>query len=180
MTLTFVTGNRGKHREASALLPRRVVQHDVGYPEIQADSLQEVARYGLDWLRARVDQPFMLEDAGLFIDGLEGFPGVYSAYAYRTIGNAGILRLLENVENRDAVFRSVVGLDDGEQHFFTGECPGSVATDIRGEHGFGYDPIFIPEGSNRTFAEMTSAEKNRYSHRGSVIRKLASYLSTLP
>ncbi|MFO8133821.1 MAG: XTP/dITP diphosphatase [Thermoplasmatota archaeon] len=180
MNIRFVTGNSGKHREVSAMLPCTVEQRNVGYPEIQADALQEVARYGLDWLRTRVDRPYMLEDAGLFIDGLEGFPGVYSAYAYRTIGNAGILRLLDGAGCRDAVFRSVIGLDDGEQHFFTGECPGSIATDIRGEHGFGYDPIFIPEGSDRTFAEMKPAEKNRYSHRGSAIQKLAAYLSALP
>lgn len=180
MNITFVTGNPGKLAEVSTMLSCRVVQHDVGYPEIQADTLEDVTRFGLNWLRPQIDGPIMIEDAGLFVEGLEGFPGVYSSYAYQTIGNQGILRLLEDAETRDAVFRSVIGLDDGKQHFFTGECHGSLAMTARGEHGFGYDPIFMPEGSGRTFAEMEPAEKNRHSHRGSAIRKLASYLASLP
>ncbi len=180
MKLRFVTGNEGKQREVSAMLPCEVVQHDVGYPEIQADTLQEVARFGLDWLRPRIDGPFMLEDAGLFIDGLDGFPGVYSSYVYKTIGIHGILQLLENAGGRKAVFRSVIGVYDGEQHFFTGECHGSIAREVWGEHGFGYDPIFVPEGSEMTFAEMQPTEKNRYSHRGSAVEKLSAYLAMLP
>ncbi len=180
MKIRFVTGNPGKLREARATLPCRVVQHDVGYPEIQADTLREVARFGMDWLHTRIDGPFILEDAGLFVHGLDGFPGVYSSYVYGTIGNEGLLQLLEDATGRAATFRSVVGLDDGEQHLFTGECHGSIATSMRGERGFGYDPVFTPDGSDLTFAEMTQAEKNRYSHRGSAVRKLARYLSSLP
>lgn len=162
------------------MLTCQVVQHDVGYPEIQADTLQKVVRFGLEWLGPRIDGPFMIEDAGLFVDGLGGFPGVYSSYAYQTIGNHGILRLLQDVDERDAVFRSVVGLDHGEQHFFLGESRGSIATAMHGEHGFGYDPIFVPEGSSRTFAEMKTVEKNRYSHRGKALKKLSAYLETFP
>ena len=180
MKITFVTGNEGKQAEVSAMLPCQVIQRDMGYPEIQADTLQDVARYGLDWLRSRIDGPFMLEDAGLFIEELQGFPGVYSSYVYRTIGNQGILRLLKDADLRDAVFRSVIGLYDGEIHFFIGECQGSIAREMRGKHGFGYDPIFMPAGGQQTFAEMAPAEKNRYSHRGSAVKKLAAYLEMLP
>ncbi len=180
MKIRFVTGNQGKLREASAMLPCEVVQHDVGYPEIQADTLEEVARFGLDWLRPRIERPFILEDAGLFVEGLQGFPGVYSSYVYGTIGNEGVLRLLDGSETRAATFRSVVGLDDGEQHLFAGACHGCIAMEQRGSNGFGYDPVFIPEGSDRTFAEMRPDEKNRMSHRAHAIRKLAGYLASLP
>lgn len=180
MKIMFVTGNEGKQAEVSAMLPCQVIQRDVGYPEIQADTLQAVAHHGLDWLCSRIDGAFMLEDAGLFIEGLQGFPGVYSSYVYRTIGNQGILQLLEGADTRSATFRSVIGLYDGEIHFFSGECPGSIAREIRGERGFGYDPIFIPKESQQTFAEMEPTEKNRYSHRGSAVKKLAAYLETIP
>ena len=179
MKITFITSNKGKQAEVSAMLPCQVIQRDMGYPEIQADTLQDVAHYGLDWLRYQVDGTFILEDAGIFIYGLQNFPGVYSSYVYQTIGNQGILQLLEGADNRGATFRSVIGLYDGEEHFFIGECPGSIAKEARGKHGFGYDPIFIPEGSQRTFAEMEPAEKNQYSHRASAVKKIAAYLETI-
>lgn len=173
----FVTSNAGKCAEMRELLTGfDLRQKNVPYPEIQAEDLETVARFGLQWLQDTVEAPFMLEDAGLFIDALHGFPGVYSAYVFGTLGNRGILRLLEGVENRRAVFQSVIGLYDGEMHVFTGACAGSVAREERGDQGFGYDPLFIPEGSTRTFAQMTPAEKNARSHRGRAARQVLTYL----
>ena len=83
---------------------------------------------------------------------------------------------MENVNQRTAIFRSVIGLHDGEMHFFEGICIGKIADGARGAHGFGYDPIFIPQGSNKTFGEMTREEKNQYSHRGRAVEKLSEYL----
>ncbi|WP_054839573.1 XTP/dITP diphosphatase [Thermococcus sp. JCM 11816] len=183
MRLAFVTSNPGKVEEARKYfepLGVEVYQLKVSYPEIQADTLEEVAEYGgAKWLAQRVDGPFFLDDSGgLFVEALKGFPGVYSAYVYKTIGyQGGILKLLEEETNRKAHFKSVIAYWDGELHIFTGRVDGKIATEPpRGSGGFGFDPIFIPEGFDRTFAEMTTEEKNRISHRGRALMEFANWL----
>jgi len=173
----FVTGNWGKFEEARGILGD-VEQRNIGYTEIQADSLEEVAVFGMREVSEKVDGPVMIEDAGLFIETLQGFPGVYSAYVFDTIGNEGILRLLDGVEDRRAVFRSVLGYAEPgmEPILFKGELWGKIAHEPRGSGGFGYDPIFEVEG--KTIAEMDLEEKNRISHRGASIRALKSWLSS--
>ncbi len=174
--ICFVTGNRHKYEEAKKLLSDIEMRH-IPYPEIQADSLEEVAEYGIEFLRKKLDCNFFLEDSGLFISHLNGFPGVYSAYVFKTIGNDGILKLMKDAEDREARFESVIAYYDGEIHLFKGVCKGMIAENATGKKGFGYDPIFIPEGEERTFAEMESEEKNEYSHRGMAMKKFISYLS---
>lgn len=175
--LFFITSNKGKVHEATEKLRHfgfSVAQKDLGYPEVQADSLEEVAAWGATHVQERFDHPFMLEDAGLFIDALQGFPGVYSKYVFFTIGLEGILRLLGGVENRKAVFRSVYAYSEPRKKpmIVIGETKGFISTKKRGSHGFGYDPIFIPDGTEKTFGEMTVEEKNQYSHRGKALDKL--------
>jgi XTP/dITP diphosphohydrolase len=182
--LYFITSNKGKLREATKKLRPigfSVVQKDLGYPEIQADSLEEVAQQGIEHVRAKFHQAFMLEDAGLFIDTLKGFPGVYSKYVFFTIGCPGILRLLQGVENRRAVFRSVYAYNEpGKKPVIVmGECKGMISNEQRGKHGFGYDPIFIPKGAEKTFGEMTTEEKNQFSHRAQALEKLITELKNL-
>jgi XTP/dITP diphosphohydrolase len=123
-----------------------------------------------------------VEDAGLFISRLSGFPGPYSAYVYKTIHNDGILKLLEGSKERDAKFQSVIGYCDQETVcepiFFEGVVNGEITLTERkeqGKSGFGFDPIFEPSGIEKTFAEMTIIEKNRYSHRAMAIRKFAEW-----
>ncbi|HWR63306.1 MAG TPA: XTP/dITP diphosphatase [Candidatus Thermoplasmatota archaeon] len=179
--LYFITSNQGKVKEAiEKLRPLgySVIQKDLGYPEVQADSLEEVALQGIAHIQAKYHQAFMLEDAGLFIDTLQGFPGVYSKYVFFTIGLPGILRLLENKKNRNAVFRSVyVYSEPGKTPVIVvGECSGMISAVPRGEHGFGYDPLFVPQGSEKTFGEMTIEEKNRFSHRSKALEKLVTEL----
>jgi XTP/dITP diphosphohydrolase len=176
-TIFFVTGNKGKAAEATTKLRPlgvKVVQKDLGYPEVQADSLEEVAQYGVTYVRERFDKAFMLEDAGLCIDALQGFPGVYSKYMFFTIGLPGILRLLDGVKNKSAIFRSVYAYSEpGKKPIIVvGECTGTITTERRGTQGFGYDPIFIPKGVSKTFGEMSMDEKNRYSHRAKALEKL--------
>ncbi|MCX6661109.1 MAG: XTP/dITP diphosphatase [Euryarchaeota archaeon] len=182
--LFFITSNKGKVHEATEKLRPlgfSVVQKDLGYPEVQADSLEEVAAWGATYVRDKFDHPFILEDAGLFIDVLQGFPGVYSKYVFFTIGLEGILQLLQDIENRKAVFRSVYAYyKPGEKLIIViGESTGIISTEKQGNHGFGYDPIFIPDGSEKTFGEMTMGEKNQYSHRGKALDKLAIILKDL-
>jgi XTP/dITP diphosphohydrolase len=179
--LYFITSNKGKVKEATEKLRPfgfSVMQKDLGYPEVQADCLEEVAQQGIEYVRAKFNQAFMLEDAGLFIDALQGFPGVYSKYVFFTIGLPGILRLLQGVENRKAVFRSVYAYSEPGKKpvIVVGECNGTISTEQRGKHGFGYDPLFIPKGAEKTFGEMTIEEKNQYSHRAKALEKLITEL----
>ena len=171
----FVTSNKGKHAEARAIFGD-LVQKDIGYTEIQADTLEEVAAYGIKEVAARLDRPAMIEDAGLFVEALKGFPGGYSAYAQKTIGNAGILRLMDGIECRDAYFKSVVAYAEPGQEpvMFKGEVHGQIGFEERGGKGFGYDPIFYVGGTS--LGEMEIEEKNRISHRAASINALKDWL----
>jgi XTP/dITP diphosphohydrolase len=180
MTIYFVTSNKGKFLEAKDILTSFcVVQKDIGYPEVQSSSLEEVILFGLNFLWDTGLEKIIIEDSGLFIEAFQGFPGVYSAYAYQSIGSSGILKLMEGVENRQAVFRSMIGYQEtigGDVALFEGMCTGSISMVPKGDQGFGFDPIFIPQGSDLTFAQMTKQQKNSYSHRGESIRKLKNFL----
>jgi XTP/dITP diphosphohydrolase len=185
VALAFVTGNQGKLAEARHLLDgiTEIEQDPGGYTEIQADTLDAVAQAGLDDVQRRRAPPYFLEDAGLFIDALGGFPGVYSAYVFRTIGLDGILRLMAHLpdDERTARFEAVIAYrdEDHEDHFFHGRAAGHIARAPTGTGGFGYDPIFIPDGSDgRTFAEYAPDEKGSVSHRGAALRALIAHLTT--
>jgi len=179
--IQIITSNNGKIREFKEIFGDSKyvpVQNNIDYPEIQASSLEEVVDFGLSWLKQKANSPFVIDDAGAFIDSLHGFPGVYSRYVYDTIGLEGVLRQMENIDDRSCTFRCVLGLvtESGEKHKFVGECKGVLIDEQRGDGGFGYDPIFIPEGFDKTFAELTPEEKNSISHRGIAMRKLIDFL----
>lgn len=182
--ITFVTGNAGKARELRELLAPRgieVVQNARGYPEVQAETLAEVAEAGARHLLAEgLTPPFLLEDSGLFVAALRGFPGVYSRNALDTIGCAGLLRLMADVEleSRGAAFRAHLLYVDatGGLHGFEGTCPGRIAERAAGTGGFGFDPVFQPRGEERTFAEMDAAEKSASSHRGKAVQAFLGFL----
>lgn len=185
MEIGLITGNEGKVREIS----KRLEDLDIGmikvdgeFIEVQADSLEEVILKGMEFYTREhgSERWLMKDDSGLFIDPLDGFPGVYSAFANKTIDNDGILSLMKGLDNRKAVFRTVIGLHiPGEGlSLFRGECHGSISLEKRGASGFGFDPIFIPEGHDRTFAEMELDEKNSMSHRIRAVEKMVEYLST--
>jgi len=178
--LFFITSNKGKAVESKELFSKSgidVVQKNLGYPEIKANTLDEVAFFGAEFVKNKIDQPFFLEDAGLFIDALNGFPGVYSAYVFHSIGCKGILKLMKDVENRNATFRSVIAYCETgkEPVIIIGECKGAISEKEIGKNGFGYDPIFIPKGQKRTFAQMETDEKNKFSHRGKSLHKLLDF-----
>ena len=132
--------------------------------EIQADALEEIAAEKAREACRRLDGPAMVEDTGLFIHHLHGFPGPYSAYVFRTLGNQGVLRLLRDVTDRGATFQSVFAYcqPDGAPECFPSAVPGVIASECRGE-GWGYDPIFVAEGaSGRTYGELGD-DKNQLS-----------------
>jgi XTP/dITP diphosphohydrolase len=175
LALIFVTRNDHKFLEARELALRfglEIVQSKTEYDEIQSDSLVEIVRRGAKDACLKLGTPCFVEDAGLFIESLNGFPGPYSKFVFSTIGNAGVLKLMEGAPDRSAEFRSAVGFCEpgGEPTVFTGTCRGKIAVEARGAGGFGFDPIFEPEGGGgRTFAEMSVEEKNKFSHRGKAL-----------
>jgi len=180
--ITFITGNEHKVKEARGIFEKFGIEleHiDLGYPEIQG-SLEDVARYGAEYAAGKLKGPVIVEDAGLFIRALNWFPGTYSSYVQETLRNKGILKLMNDVEDRYAEFRSVIGYctPKSEPEIFLGLVSGHIAYEERGNHGFAYDPLFIPEGFNKTFGELTRVEKNEFSHRRKSLEKFASWLNS--
>jgi XTP/dITP diphosphohydrolase len=189
--LFFATGNPGKFEEAKAVLEGEIpglelAQCGAQLSEIQADSLEAVARHKAVDATAACDGNVFVEDAGLFVPVLNGFPGVYSAEVKKMLDCKGILKLMEeytDASDRAAYFEActclyLAGTDEIE--VFHGRIDGVLAFEPRGSKGFGFDPIFIPgepEGNDRTFAEMDVEEKNRVSHRSKALRELIAALA---
>ncbi len=175
MTLKIITSNLGKveeFRKAFGDLNVEVEHLHIPYDEVQTTDLEEVVHKGMEEIRKKGIHDFIIDDSGLFINGLKGFPGVWSAFAQKTIGNGGILKLMEGMDDRSAEFRCCIGCDiHGETVVVTGICKGTILYEKKGAMGFGYDPIFTYDGL-KSFAEISTDEKNMISHRGNAIRLL--------
>jgi XTP/dITP diphosphohydrolase len=183
----FVTGNIHKFNEARKILAEydiSVAMLNIDAIEIQDDSLESIAEFSAIDAAKKTNLPVLVEDAGLFVKALNGFPGPYSSYVYRTVGTKGILKLMQNERKRDAHFSSVVAScnpqESLEPRIFQGKVEGTITYDERGKQGFGFDPIFQPYGRNGTFAEMTIHEKNKHSHRAQALRKFAKWYNLTP
>ena len=196
-TVWFMTGNSGKVREAKhALQPLGfdVVQLQVEGVEItepQVDDLEDVARSKIEQAIPHLPSPhdaLLVEDAGLFVNSLDGFPGVYSAYALKTIGFNGLLNLLKDSNQRSGAFHAVAALWlDGEVHVSRGICNGEIAMQASGNDGFGFDPVFIPHPiktdgieystDGKTFADIDLKEKEMFSHRRKALNGLIQILN---
>ncbi len=151
MSLKFVTSNDHKFAEAKDIAGEQgleIDRVDASYVEIQADTLREVVEASAESALGLAGGPCFVEDAGLFIDILDGFPGPYSSYVFKTIGNQGVLSLMEGVKDKRAEFRSAVGYCEpgSEPRMFEGRARGSITKEERGGSGFGYDPIFMLRG----------------------------------
>ena len=193
MDLIFATHNRHKVSEVQAMLPAGIhvrslsdLGCDEDIPET-ADTLQGNALQKAQFVHERYHCNCFADDTGLEIDALDGRPGVYSA-RYAGEGCSfddnvrKVLAELENVplEQRTARFRTVVALVlDGRTYFFEGKVEGLMTLERHGVEGFGYDPIFLPEGYGQTFAEMDASEKNRISHRGRAMAQMVGFLERL-
>lgn len=182
----FVTGNNNKFKEVSDMflkenLKYTLKQSTIEPVEIQADKLKEIAIFKLNSVRDKIDESIFVEDAGFFVDTpLNGFPGPYSSYVHKTIGNEGIVRMIDDFPQTKAHFEAAIAfyykpLD--KSIIFEGIVKGKVAKKKRGTNGFGFDPIFIPnKNPDYTFAEISTVEKNRFSHRGEALKKLIKFL----
>jgi XTP/dITP diphosphohydrolase len=180
----FATGNINKFQEARRVFSEHKITVGmlrVKTLEIQSESLEEIAKASVMDAFRNCNLPVIVEDAGLFVEALNGFPGPYAAYVYKTIGNSGLLRLLENARSRKASFKSVVAYcstDCKSPACFEGEAFGEITRmerRVADEYGFGFDPIFKPANCNKTFAEMSIARKNEYSHRAKALHKFAEW-----
>ncbi|MEM3095072.1 MAG: RdgB/HAM1 family non-canonical purine NTP pyrophosphatase [Nitrososphaera sp.] len=181
--VTFASTNQNKYREVQSILSAYGISVDfaqVNPVEIQSDSLEEIAREKAKSAFSQVGRAVIVEDDGLFIDMLKGFPGQYSSHAFKTLGNAGIMKLLEGSADRSASFRSLIAFYDGKSLSISeGRVDGRISDRIA-EGGWGYDPIFVPDGADLTFAELKE-KKNEYSHRKKALDNFAQwYKHTVP
>jgi len=180
----FATSNFHKFNEARKILAEyniAVAMLRIKVPEIQDDNPENIAKASALSAMEKAQLPLIVEDAGLFIEELNSFPGPYSKHVLQTIGMNGILRLLEGNNKRRACFKSAVCYRSpkGALRSFCGVAKGKIAQDIRGTQGFGFDPIFIPdENPAMTFGEMPIEGKNRISHRSHALRKFAEWYSS--
>lgn len=176
-TLYFVTGNAMKFREAKALLPE-LEQVNFDLPEEQTLDPHLVISKKLEVAKTQHDGPLIVEDTSLYLDGLNGFPGPLIKWMQQSVGNKGIYELCQNINNRRAVAKTVIGYDDGESiQFFEGVIHGQIVTPY-GNEGFGWDQIFQPDGISETFAEMGEEFKPEFSMRTEAFQKLRDYLAT--
>ena len=191
MKIIFATNNAHKLSEVQAVLGdgfTLVTPRECGITEEipeEQDTLEGNASQKSHYIHDRTGLDCFADDTGLEVAALGGAPGVHSA-RYATDGhdfaanNRLLLRNLEGVADRRARFRTVISLIlNGEEHLFEGVVEGRIIDHKAGHEGFGFDPLFVPDGCERTFAEMSPEEKNAISHRGRAVRKLAEYLHSL-
>lgn len=188
MQIVFATNNLHKLAEVQKMLPNSIELLSLSdincFDEIDETetTLEGNAKLKADYITKKFGSNCFADDTGLEVESLNGAPGVFSA-RYAGAENSSennmqkLLSKLENKSNRKAQFRTVIALNlNDEQFLFEGICKGEILTEKQGEKGFGYDPIFKPEGFTTSFAEMTSKEKNSISHRGIAIQQLVSFL----
>ena len=186
--LVFATSNKGKYNEVKKMMPRNInllCYNDLNFiGDIQetGKTLKQNAKIKSDFIFNNFGINCFADDSGLEIDSLNGMPGVYSArFAGKTCNSNDniekVWKLLTGHNNTDAKFKSILSLNiDGKTFFFEGKIDGKIIFNKRGTNGFGYDSIFIPNGYNKTFAELNSAKKNQISHRSEALKKLIIFL----
>lgn len=172
----FATGNKGKYEEAAEVAEGfgiQLKQLRFNKLEIQSNKLEEIASYAVRHAASATKRAVVAEDAGLFIDALQGFPGPYSSYVYGTLGCEGVLRLMDHTKRRTAHFQAVVAFCSPSKpvRCFSGIVNGIINRKAKGNEGFGFDPIFMPLHHSETFAELSVTKKNRFSHRSKAFTK---------
>ncbi len=184
-TLHFASGNENKYLEIESLFEKeketkneknvRLIFSKILIKEIQSDSIIEVAEDKVRKAFKVIKKPLIVEDDGLFIEYLNGFPGIYSSFVFNTIGNKGILDLLRDNKNRRANFLSIFSFFDGTTiETFSGKTSGYITTKIS-PSGWGFDPIFQPINEYQTYGQINMIKKNEISHRSKAFRKFLKW-----
>ncbi|MFX1483178.1 MAG: XTP/dITP diphosphatase [Promethearchaeota archaeon] len=167
--LALVTMNKNKLKEIAPVFKKYNIEFEtasIEKHEIRSDSVAEIARTAARAAFDTLQQPVVVDDTGFFVTSLNGFPGAYAAFVLKSIGYEGILVLMKGKKNRASEFRTAVGFCDGAHlKTFEGLMSGSLANEPAGNGGFGYDPIFVPDGYTKTYAELSFEEKVSISHR---------------
>ncbi|WP_287954211.1 RdgB/HAM1 family non-canonical purine NTP pyrophosphatase [Acidiplasma sp.] len=173
----FVTHNKNKYIEAYKEFKENGIDIswiETEYPEVQGNDNEFISRWSCESLVGQVNEPFFIDDTGLYIENLNGFPGPYASYVHDTLGNSLIVRLASGSR---AYFKTVISFYYKNNIYqFSGILKGIIADVEHGGHAFGYDPIFVPENSNKTLSELSIEEKNKISHRGKAIKKFMAFL----
>jgi len=169
MTIYFITGNENKFKEANEILNTNLEQIDIDLTEIQELDAKAVIRAKLlEATKLTNKSSFIIEDTSLYFEGLNNMPGPLIKWFLKSVGNEGLYKMAKTFNNYKATATTYIGyLQEDEIKFFKGEIKGTIV-EPQGENGFGWDKIFVPEGFNKTFAQMTDDEKNSLS-----MRKLA-------
>ncbi len=177
--LVLVTQNEHKLRELAPIFKEFSMEFDttsIEKWEVRSNDVETVALEAAKYAFEELKRPALVDDTGLYIEALEGFPMAYPAFVLETIGKKGILKLMEGVDERSAIFVSAVGFCDGSTlRAFKGVMEGSIGFEEIGEEGFGYDPIFIPDGYTKTYAQLTFEEKIAISHRSKAFRSFLEW-----
>ena len=169
----IATTSADKHREFEAILGVPLERLDLDLLEPQELDVAAVVRVKAADAYARVGYPVLVEDTGLEVLAWNGLPGALIKWFMETVGRDGLLRMLASERDRRAVARTAIGFADGtDVHVVVGVCSGSIASRVRGEGGFGWDPIFIPDVADQSFAEMSSEQENMVSHRRRALEAL--------
>jgi len=175
MEVYFVTSSNEKVREAEEILGIKLKQIKLNLKEIQSLDVKEVATDKARRAFSIIKKPVIVEDTGLYIESLNGFPGALIKWVLKTIGNKGLCKIVGR--NRKAIAKTCVCFFDGRKcKVFSGNINGKIAKRPRGNEGFGWDSIFIPEGYTKTFAELGTKEKNKISMRRKAFLKLREFL----
>jgi XTP/dITP diphosphohydrolase len=176
----FATSSKHKFAEAKTILSAYGIHPtmlSIKGNEVQKDDISEIAHLAVESVKPVRGGFIFLEDSGLYIDALKGFPGPYSSYTLRTIGLTGVLKLMSGEKSRTAHFDSAVGLRyPGGTRLFKARIGGTITDSPRGVYGFGFDPLFVPDGESKTLAEMDITKKCSVSHRGLAMRQMAEWL----
>jgi XTP/dITP diphosphohydrolase len=171
--ISLITGNEGKAREYAALLGIEVSAVKEDLIEIQSLDVVEVVKHKVQDAYSKLRSPVLVDDTGLVLNAWNGLPGALIAWFLSTVGAQGILDMAAGVTDRTTTVTTALGYADTHGvRVFTGTLPGTLTTERRGDDGFGYDSIFMPDSSDRTFAEMSSDQKNAISHRRLAVEEL--------
>ena len=175
----FITGNAGKAHQLELWLGRQLPHRKLDLVEIQSLDLQEIVEQKVLEAYRQLKQPVLVEDVALTFHAMGKLPGPLIKWFLNELETEGLCRLLDGHKDRSATAEVIYGLHDGQNtHFFHGVVHGRVAEHPRGSHGFGWNAVFIPDGSNKTYGELTEKEVEKFSFRAKAIAKLSDFLGT--
>jgi non-canonical purine NTP pyrophosphatase (RdgB/HAM1 family) len=178
MDITFITGNAAKAEQLSRHLNIPLKHIKLDLIEIQSLDLYEIVGYKAKEAYKHVQAPVLVEDTSLVFNALVKLPGPLVKWFLDTIGNDGLVKMLDAYEDKTIIAKTLFGLYDGtDLHMFEGEMPGRMSPAPVGEKGFGWDPIFIPDGSDKTWAQMDPEEQAQTSMRKIALQKLQAFLT---